>query len=376
MQSQVALLLQDAFLQAERFSIQGIGSFSQSHQPETSSIDIHFSNEDAQYTPLADIWQQEYDLTTTEVAQRISELRVAIRWAIKTNGDFLIPSVGSLRTTAAGELRFTPLQAPQEKPKATVPPPLPVATPVGKEDIPERAPIQQWVGYGLIALFALLGFWMIGKALIGPNEAQAANDPQAQLQAAAQLPARSEEAPHLDKAANLHTAAVDSPMKPVSTNDIVSPSRPQAQAPITQPSHNSPTTRITARDAQPMVSRGGTDNPNAVDINVLDTGQQAPPASTFSRMRGADSPTVDAQARDQYHLIAGSFANYEAANAFVRELREQGSVGTILPASQQSLMQYRVSIFHHEDRAQVASHKQALIDAGKKSGWIYAPSAN
>jgi hypothetical protein len=388
MHSQVALLLQDAFLQAEDFSIPGIGSFFQKPLSAQPGVEIIFDLDADKAPSLATYWEKEMNISAAAAAQRLSELRVAMRWALKTNGHFLIPEVGALHQLKGGDLQFHALNLPQEEVEPAPVVPTPVAEPVAvvtSTSAPSRGFNNRMIGYMLIGAFGLIGLIILGQAIWGNDGTTTPKQQAALLEASAE-----ETAPQLAKTTNYvpeTSAKVDSPLKPVSKEQIVSTSRPQDKSNSSNANEASPAARITPRNATtastsvPAATTRSNEDPNVVDIAVLDTFQNASNSATAnarmaSRGEVTSSSVPTTEARNQFHLIAGSFANYKAAQEFASEMREQGSQPIILPANEQSHMQYRVSIFHHADREQVSAHKQGLIRAGKKAGWIFAPAAS
>lgn len=394
MHSQVALLLQDAFLQAEDFSIPGIGSFSQQERPNATGIDIVFDPDESKAPSLGSYWEKDLHISAAAAAQKLSEMRVAIRWGLKTNDHFIIPEVGTLHQHQPGKLQFHSLLQTEEE---TVPVVAPIAE---AEPEPEVSIIpmktgssksygNRMIGYVLIGVFALIGLLMVGQAIWGGDtDADIQSEDVKKAQQTALLEATDgDNLPQFAHTANYThpESRVDSPLKPVNKGQIVSTSRPQdGSATSTQPG-TTPTSRISVREVgsqtvpnTPNQPQGNADK-DVVDIGVLDTlrnGMSNGQNNTriASRSQTINKPAPTTEARNQYHLIAGSFANYQAAQAFVTEMRQQGSQPIVLPANEQSHMQYRVSIFHHITREEVAKHKQALIQTGKKAGWIYAPS--
>lgn len=393
MHSQVALLLQDAFLQAENFSIPGIGSFSQEQRPDSPLVDIVFDTDESKAPSLANIWVRDTGISPAQAAQKLSELRVAIRWALKTNGHFMIPEVGTLHQHEPGKLQFHTLAGPKAEKPPVIPTPAPEQEPelvtspsASVSTATSRSFNNRTISYVLIGTFALIGLLIVGQAIWGGNEENDSSDTNKQAQQASLQDTSEEEA----QAQLAHTASyshpetqVDSPLKPVSKDQIVSTSRPQDRALVSPKTETSPASRISTREASeqlpPAVSSSTPSEEAVADISVLDTiHTSAGTNPSLARMasRGQSSPPPTTEARNQYHLIAGSFANYQAAQAFTAEMRQQGSEAIILPASAETHMQYRVSIFHHPSREAVASHKQMLIKAGKKAGWIFAPAAS
>ncbi len=386
MHSQVALLLQDAFLQAENFSIPGIGSFVQRSHPDQLGVEIVFDEDPSKAPTLASYWQKEWDISASEAAQRLSELRVAVRWALKTNGHFLIPEVGALHQYEGGKLQFHSLAKPVPAAAATPTAPakeesaLPI---IPMEEKKENLFSNRIISYVMIGAFALIGLIILGQGIWGSTESEAAPEEVQALKTSTQEVAQEQQPPQMARAASYEAEAarVDSPIK-VGPSGIVSTSRPQDREIAQRQTESSPASMISARGEQPVASSStmrsgqGADE-SFVDITVLDTGRNivssSNPAARIAS-RGQEAPAATRpESLAQFHLIAGSFANYQAARDFVEEMKEQGSQAIILPANEQTHMQYRVSIFHHSRREEVARQKQLLLDAGKKAGWIFAP---
>lgn len=385
MHSQVALLLQDAFLQAEDFSIPGIGSFSQKKRSDSSGVEIVFDTNESKAPSLATYWEKDLKISAAEAAQKLSELRVAIRWGLQTHGHFMIPEVGTLHQHQPGKLQFHSLiQAQEEVPPVATPEPEQVAPPL--EATSSKRFSNRTISYVLVGIFGLIGLIIIGQAIWGGDGIEAQSDATQKAQQTGRLAAEAgEKKPQLAHAANYnHTETqVDSPLKPLDKSQIVSTSRPQDGGITSSNPASSPASIISAREAS--TETGSTlrtdeqEDKAIVDIGVLDTlnGTSGNLANARIASRGSSgsNPAPTTEARNQFHLIAGSFANYEAAQTFADEMRAQGSEPVILPANAQSHMQYRVSIFHHPTREEVVKQKQILMQAGKKAGWIYAPQA-
>lgn len=89
------------------------------------------------------------------------------------------------------------------------------------------------------------------------------------------------------------------------------------------------------------------------------------PAPSVSRSAGP--ATTDASLR--YHLIAGSYDNYMVALDFSEDMKAKGYHALVIFPDEPT-GNYRVSIYHADNRSEVSAFNQAQKKQGKKHGWV------
>jgi cell division septation protein DedD len=97
-------------------------------------------------------------------------------------------------------------------------------------------------------------------------------------------------------------------------------------------------------------------------------------ATGTATARMAASPTtrgeVETSSSSNYHLIVGSFDEFDQADALVMALAEQNfEPYVIFPQGEEK--KFRVSVYNASDRSEIEAYSTMLKKRGKEKGWIY-----
>jgi cell division protein FtsN len=382
MQSQVALLIQDAFLQLDAFSVPGVGTFRKKTSPHQEGLAFSLqSPEDSQAPDIRSFWQAAYALSPEEAQQQLKVLQADLAKAFTQQGRYVIPGVGALQREDSGQVRFVSLgaaDATDPRPGTWTPTQASPAASPAEGSRSAFFPGQNRLEKILIAGFALVGLLIIAQAAWSPGSVEALSEAitQEPTDQERKLKEAEKEKPLFAEQVSYRTQStrIDSPLLPLKNAPVVATSRPQSHFRAkgkntgTGTQFIQPPEAAGARLPAPQAryrSQANARTDGSVDIGVLDTGNGQPAAN--QRMA---SPEAGAEAH--YHLISGSFNNYSSAQTYADQLRAQGKSPRILTVTQGNQLQYRVSIFSHAYRERVEIHKQALLRTGQKAGWIYS----
>jgi cell division septation protein DedD len=89
-----------------------------------------------------------------------------------------------------------------------------------------------------------------------------------------------------------------------------------------------------------------------------------------ANLRTSSQPLPTDGTGNIYHLIVGSFDDFDAADRSVTALEEQGYEPYVLMPGGQ-VDHYRVSVYRSMDREEIEAYGSLLRKRGKQNGWIY-----
>lgn len=100
-----------------------------------------------------------------------------------------------------------------------------------------------------------------------------------------------------------------------------------------------------------------------------------PSSASIAAVKGSTSATARTAAPTpttpgNYHLIVGSFAEFDQADALVMSLAQQGYEPYVI-FPQGSEKAFRVSVYNSQDRGEIEAYTAMMKKRGKEKGWIY-----
>ncbi|MEO0583322.1 MAG: SPOR domain-containing protein [Bacteroidota bacterium] len=403
----IDIYLKNAFQELDAFSLPSIGTFRKVHlsaQLDDENQRIHPPKVEVEFSPTVDTQVslvkylvQQINMPQAEAEEIVKDIQTEILGVLKKQSRFDLPEIGFLHQDQEGRLFFVSKEEDQnlfageyfgltalDIPRPTVDSPAVMsdeniqhmastATPTPPSTQPNRG-----LRVGLIGIFALLILGTVGyiymnyqgksikrlaRAIpgqpqddirtIAPSEEQLFADnqmPTSEDPASATVPSSTSDADLPEQSGNNAVAQADEESfqeREVSTPETAGP---EATNPVARVASPETRTRSTSSMGLP---RGDEKDSATGNLSALDTNPNA-------RVSGI-----------KYHLIAGSFSQYEKATRFVRQLDAQGYPGAQILDPEPGKQNYRVSIYTSTDRTKVSSFKTQQEKLGQKTAWIY-----
>ncbi|MEL6631446.1 MAG: SPOR domain-containing protein [Bacteroidota bacterium] len=398
----IDIYLKNAFQELDAFSLPSIGTFRKVHlsaQLDDENQRIHPPKVEVEFSPTVDTQVslvkylvQQIHMPEAEAGEIVQDIQTEILGVLKKQSRFDLPEIGFLHQDQEGRLFFVSKEEDQnlfagkyfglttlDIPRPTVDSPAVIsdeniqhmastATPT-----PPTTQANRGLRVGLIGIFALLVLGTVGyiymnyqgksikrlaRAIpaqpqddirtIAPGEEKLFADnqmPTSEDPASASVPSSTSDEDILEQPTDNAVAQADE--ESFQEREV---STPEATDPVARVASPETRTRSTSSMGLP---RGEDKESTEGNLSALDTNPNA-------RVSGI-----------KYHLIAGSFSQYEKATRFVRQLDAQGYPGAQILDPEPGKQNYRVSIYTSTDRTKVSNFKTQQEKLGQKTAWIY-----
>ncbi|MEL6697007.1 MAG: SPOR domain-containing protein [Bacteroidota bacterium] len=398
----IDIYLKNAFQELDAFSLPSIGTFRKVHlsaQLDDENQRIHPPKVEVEFSPTVDTQVslvkylvQQIHMPEIEAEEIVQDIQTEILDELKKQSRFDLPKIGFLHQDQEGRLFFVSKEEEQNlfageyfglttldipRPKVDSPAVISdeniqhmasTATPT-----PPTTQANRGLRVGLIGIFALLVLGTVGyiymnyqgksikrlaRAIpaqpqddirtIAPGEEKLFADnqmPTSEDPASASVPSSTSDEDILEQPTDNAVAQADE--ESFQEREV---STPEATDPVARVASPETRTRSTSSMGLP---RGEDKESTEGNLSALDTNPNA-------RVSGI-----------KYHLIAGSFSQYEKATRFVRQLDAQGYPGAQILDPEPGKQNYRVSIYTSKDRTKVSNFKTQQEKLGQKTAWIY-----